>query len=127
MATRPAMPTVLVVDDDRGVRNITRRTLEQAGFNVWEAADGIEALNLINTGMVSLVVTDIRMPGMDGWQLAAVLKTMTPPKPILFVSAYAAHLGSVSFPGPVIAKPFRGAQLIEEVRRLLGEMQPRTA
>lgn len=127
LAGRHYVPAVLVVDDENEVRVVTRRILEEAGYIVWEATGGGEALRLLTERIVDVVITDIRMPGMDGWQLAAVLKTMTPPKPVLFVSGYAAHTGAIALPGPVLAKPFRPAQLIDEVRRLLEDRQPRSA
>jgi CheY-like chemotaxis protein len=76
---------------------------------------------------VDLVVTDIRMPVMDGWELAAHLRSMTPSPPILFISGYDAHVGPQNLPGPVLAKPFRPDQLAASVRRLLEGTQPHSA
>ena len=126
-ASRPRAPAVLVVDDDEGVRAVTRRALEGAGYQVWEAPDGVQAIGFFAQGVVDAVVTDIRMPGMDGWELAAHVKAMTPGLPILFISAYDAHLGSSNLPGPVLAKPFRVEELVASVRTLLRDRQPRSA
>ena len=123
MAGRHCVPTVLVVDDDEGVRTVTRRTLEEAGFSVQEARDGLDALGLVAQGLVSIVVTDIRMPRMDGWELASRLKAMTSPPAILFISGYDAHVGVLAYPGRVLAKPFRSDQLVTEVRRLINGVQ----
>ena len=127
MAGRHYVPAVLVVDDEDAVREVIRRVLEEAGYKVWEAREGSEALRLLTECVIDAVITDIRMPGMDGWQLAALLKLLTPPRPVLFISGYAAHLGAIALPGPVLAKPFKPAQLIDALRRLLEDRQPRSA
>jgi CheY-like chemotaxis protein len=65
-----------VVDDDPGVRELTRRILGRAGSEVLEAESGLQALELLDQGPVDAVIADIRMPGMDGWELSAYLKNM---------------------------------------------------
>src|SRR6476659_6665387 len=116
---RHRVPAILVVDDIESVRRFTRRVLEEEGYQVWEAGDGVEALGWLLRGVVDLVVTDIRMPVMDGWELAAHVRAMNPSPPILFISGYDAHVGPQNLPGPVLAKPFRPDQLAASVRRLL--------
>lgn len=117
----------MVVDDNEDIRRFVRRVLEAAGYQVWEAGDGVEALAWLTRGVVDVVVTDIRMPTMDGWELATHLKSMSPCPPILFISGYDAHLGSGNLPGPVLAKPFRADQLVTSVRQLLIGTQPQSA
>ena len=64
--------TVLVVEDDDGLRLLMRQVLESAGYQVCEADEGFQALSVLLQGRpVDLVVTDIRMPRMDGYELAA--------------------------------------------------------
>jgi CheY-like chemotaxis protein len=121
------IPAVLVVDDEETVRALTRRILEGAGYQVWEAADGLQALGFLTQGVVDAVVTDIRMPAMDGWELAAHVATMNPRPPILFVSGYDAHIGTRSLPAPVLAKPFTPEALLANVRDLLWRPQPQSA
>lgn len=70
------------------------------------------------------MISDIRMPEMDGWQLAAHLKATNPHIPVLFVSGYSVHLGSFTLPGPALGKPFKPAELVERVRSLLLGSQP---
>jgi CheY-like chemotaxis protein len=113
------VPVVLVVDDEDLVREMSGRTLQRAGYQVVEASDGARALGILMQGGVDAVVTDIRMPGMDGWELAGRLAMMTPRPPILFMSGYDIHSGSTNFAGPFLAKPFRSEQLVASVRRLL--------
>src|SRR5215210_4662034 len=111
-------PAILVVDDTEGEREVARRTLERSGYQLWDAADGIQALGYVADGLVDAVVTDIRMPGMDGWEPASHLKGTNPHLPILFMTGYDAHLGR-GLPGPVLSKPFGPSQLLAAVSQLL--------
>jgi CheY-like chemotaxis protein len=124
---RHRVPAVLVVDDNETVRQLARRALEGEGYQVWEAGDGLQALGWLTRGVVDLVVTDIRMPAMDGWELAAHLRSMTHPPAILFMSGYDAHVGLRNVPGPVLPKPFTPEQLVMSVRQLLLGPQPQSA
>ncbi|HUX34708.1 MAG TPA: response regulator [Gemmatimonadaceae bacterium] len=82
--------TVLVVEDEPGVRRITCRVLTRLGFAVLEAEDGQEALRLAqeHPGDLSLVVTDVIMPRMSGRELAAALVAAHPGLRVLYVSGY---------------------------------------
>jgi CheY-like chemotaxis protein len=112
--------TVLVVDDEPAMRAMTRRMLEGEGYRVYEAADGMDALAILAEGWpVDVMVTDIRMPRMDGRELASRLTMHSPRIPIVFMSGYDVYLGPVDLPGPVLAKPFRSDQLTTLVRQLL--------
>lgn len=111
---------VLVVDDSEPVRSLIRRILATAGFQAHEAADGVEALALLAQPVhVDVVVTDVRMPNMDGWELAARLARRTPPIPVLLMSGFDAHLASGQLLGPVLAKPFDAGDLLAHVAKLL--------
>jgi CheY-like chemotaxis protein len=119
-----AVLSILVVDDMEPVRQLARRVLESAGHRVYEAADGLEALDCLARGaVVDLVLTDLRMPNMDGWELATRLAGRSPRVPVLFMSGYDEHVGSHSLLGPVLAKPFTSDQLHERIRQLLGREQ----
>jgi two-component system cell cycle sensor histidine kinase/response regulator CckA len=116
--------TVLVVDDEAAMRALTRRMLEGEGYQVYEAADGVEALATLAQGWpVDVIVTDIRMPRMDGRELASRLTTHSPRIPIAFMSGYDVYLGPVDLEGPVLAKPFRS----EELTTLVGQLLARQA
>jgi CheY-like chemotaxis protein len=65
---RPPLGSILVVDDDARVREAVRVLLEGEGFAVATAADGAEAIGRLEAGDVSLVLLDLAMPGVDGWQ-----------------------------------------------------------
>jgi diguanylate cyclase (GGDEF)-like protein/PAS domain S-box-containing protein len=70
------LPRVLVVDDDTGGRRLTRATLKRAGFDVIEAGDGVQALELLRQGLPDLVLMDVSMPEMDGFTACAELRRL---------------------------------------------------
>jgi CheY-like chemotaxis protein len=109
---------VLVVDDEPLVRRLTRRILEEAGHRVYEAANGLEAVSAFNEhAPFDLVVSDIRMPTMDGQELSTFLRRLTPPIPIILMSAF-----DEMVPGRlVLQKPFHPDQLMARVREVLEE------
>ena len=124
LAVQPRVPMILVVDDEPTVRQTTQRILEAAGYRVGVAESGARALGILMQGGVDAVVTDIRMPGIDGWELAGRLSLMTPRPAVLFMSGYDVHLASQDSGAPVLAKPFRPEQLIHAVQRMLPGQQP---
>ncbi|MDX6481300.1 MAG: hypothetical protein QOG85_1810 [Gaiellaceae bacterium] len=105
-------PHVLIVDDENAIRTICRVNLETDGLNVAEAADGREALDAIRRQQPELVLLDVMMPDVDGWNVAAELAAdpATREIPVVFLSARAARedrvraqeLGAVGY----IVKPF---------------------
>jgi CheY-like chemotaxis protein len=103
---------VLVVEDDPFVREMAVTGLENAGFVVTEAASGGEALNFLHAGIaVDALLTDIRLPGADGWTVAKAYRERFPNLPVLYVTGYAERMQPV--PGGIIlSKPYRMAQVI---------------
>jgi PAS domain S-box-containing protein len=128
---REASPsgTVLVVEDDPGVRRLTRRALQSAGFRVLEAEGAEQALRLAAGAQLDLVVTDIVMPGRSGLELADRIAETHPDVPVLFVSGYAEdaaeHRHARVAGRELLAKPFRPQQLVERVRQLLDAQRGR--
>ena len=113
--------SVLVVDDVESVRRLIRRALEHMGHRVLEAGDGVEALAcLAQSRAVDLVITDLRMPSMDGWELATRLSARSPRVPVLFMSGFDEHLAAETVAGPVLPKPFTAEQIEERIRQVLG-------
>jgi CheY-like chemotaxis protein len=88
------------------LRHYTRRVMEDAGYHVLAARDGIEALTILQQSQypVQLVITDVSMPRMTGPELAARIAIEPYPPPVLFVSG---GYGSAALPGPCLRKPFR--------------------
>lgn len=121
----PVAP-IVVVDDDAGVRAVTRRTLEENGYEVVEAADGVDAIGAVRerSGKVALVLTDVVMWRMGGAELSACLSSLYPGTPLLFMSAYREDVlrkqGLVPVGGSFVAKPFDPDALALRVRKLLG-------
>ena len=114
-------PTVLVVDDEEIMRLLLIRTMELEHYQVYAAADGLEALMMLEGGLaVDLVVADVSMPRMDGRQLAMELSKRDPHIPIVLISGV--YLGGgTDFPGPVLPKPFAPMALAARVREVLGQ------
>jgi CheY-like chemotaxis protein len=118
-------PLVLLVDDERSIRTICRVNLEGDGFAVTEAADGSEALELVRRARPSVVLLDVMMPGVDGWDVAEQLAAddETREIPVVFLSARAApedrlraqELGAVGY----VFKPFDPLELAGIVRDVL--------
>jgi len=85
-----APQTILVVDDDRANLKLARYVLESEGYAVEEAVDAISAFEVLKTCNPALIVMDIQLPGMDGWELTRRLKAnfATRHIPIIAVTAY---------------------------------------
>ena len=120
-----AAPCILLVDDESAIRTICRVNLESDGLNVVEAVDGREALEAVREQQPELVLLDVMMPDVDGWEVAAELgkAPATRDVPIVFLSARAARedkararqLGAVGY----IVKPFDPVALGASVREVL--------
>jgi two-component system cell cycle sensor histidine kinase/response regulator CckA len=117
--------TVLVVEDERAVRRFLQRVLERRGFEVLEAANGAEALDLVEShrGPIDAVVTDVDMPQMSGIALARELARSHPETPVLFLSGssreFLDDLDAQEALGNFLQKPFTEEALVDELRRLI--------
>lgn len=115
--------TILLVEDDVDVRVAVRDMLRQTGYEVQEAADGIEALSLLSKATVypQLILTDVMMPRMTGPQLAKRIDALMPMVKVLYMSGYAnENLESVKGQRlAFIPKPFNSRDLIRKVRETL--------
>lgn len=122
----PQRECILVVEDERAVREAARRMLKRRGYRVLEARHGADGLMTWreHRGTIDAVVTDVRMPEMDGITMAQALRRDDPALPIVFMSGYAANSLSEGqhLPGDAIfvEKPFVGETLLDAVRRALG-------
>ncbi len=81
-----SVPPILIVDDEPTLRRLMKRTLNAAGLSVVEAANGAEALALCREQEFGAVISDIRMPVMDGLDLMSHLQEMAPELPVILVS-----------------------------------------
>lgn len=117
---RPKSPIIITVDDESSVRRVIRAVLEREGYSVREAASGPEALDIVQQeSEVAMVLSDMRMPGMDGNALAHQLFAMRPNVPLMFVSAFDTDLEDCFRHCPILHKPFNGKELVSRVRRQL--------
>lgn len=105
--------TILLVDDIPSIRTLFRRLLEQRGFQVVEAENGCQAVELYCDNAIDLVITDLDMPEMRGDEL---IYRLSPPR-FLVVSA---DPKGIPPHWPRLIKPVSGAELLEMVRRCLG-------
>jgi DNA-binding NtrC family response regulator len=116
---------ILIVDDETPIRTLLRSALAPPAFEVFEADGGRRALEIAERdGPFALVVTDVLMPGIDGFELAHQLSDSGRANSFLFVSGYCGADDIVErlrdFPSAAfLAKPFPIAELIQAVRRLL--------
>ena len=81
------MPNILVVEDDKALNMLISRVLERNGHAVFPAFDGAEALSLLDETHIDLVLTDIMMPGTDGYELVAAIRAADTKMPVLFITA----------------------------------------
>ncbi|QHC04612.1 response regulator [Anoxybacillus sp. PDR2] len=116
------MAKLLIVDDDDHIRELLKVLLESAGFETYEAADGRQALRLLETVKIDLAILDIMMPVMDGWELCEELRLFAD-IPILMLTAKGEtsqkvrgfELGADDY----LVKPFEPMELIARVKALL--------
>ncbi|MFW6113724.1 MAG: response regulator [Actinomycetota bacterium] len=79
---------LLIVDDNEGVRHLVSRWLERSGFSVQEAKDGAEAVEKIKDQPPDIILADIRMPKIDGIELARIIKSEHPEIKVILMTAY---------------------------------------
>ena len=112
---------ILLVDDDELVRASGTSSLRRAGYDVVQAADGEEALALLDAaGPFDLMVTDYAMPGLSGLDLIDAARRRKPRMPVLMVTGYADN-GRESADVPRLQKPFLPAELVDRVQALIAE------
>lgn len=114
--------TILVVDDDANIRELLRQQLENEGYNVREGKDGVDAIHQIKTARPDLILLDVMMPQINGFDVAAVLKNdpQTADIPIIILSIIenkerGYHIGIDRY----LTKPIDTAKLLNEIGSLL--------
>jgi two-component system cell cycle sensor histidine kinase/response regulator CckA len=130
VATAPSKKAVvLLVDDDRAVRSTTRRLLERSGFTVVDVESGAEALERFaeSPEQFDVLLSDIRMPGMGGVQLAQSIRALSAGFPIVFISGYDEagdhHLDAMTAV-QLVAKPFESERLFATLRQAIADRAP---
>ena len=114
---------ILVVDDDKNVRRYIRTVLETNGYLVSTAEDGVKALALLEKETVNLVVLDIMMPVMDGYEFTRILREGNSSLPVLMVSAKQLpadkHKGFIAGTDDYITKPIDETEMLLRIKALL--------
>jgi two-component system, cell cycle sensor histidine kinase and response regulator CckA len=117
--------TILLVEDEEGLRSLNARGLRSRGYSVIEASNGVEALEALEerNGAVDLVVSDVVMPEMDGPTLLKMMRSRSPDLKIIFVSGYAEDAFEKSLPEnqqfAFLPKPFTLSQLVAAVKETM--------
>jgi len=117
--------TILLVEDEEGLRSLNARGLRSRGYSVIEASNGVEALEALEekNGAVDLVVSDVVMPEMDGPTLLKAMRGRNPDLKIIFVSGYAEDAFEKSLPEnqqfAFLPKPFTLSQLVAAVKETM--------
>jgi CheY-like chemotaxis protein len=115
-------PRVLVIDDDASVREAVSYLLAEFGYDCETAADGLRGLARFDEGGWNLVLTDLAMPEMNGWEVAAAIRRRSPTMPIVLITGLTDPdvMGRARERGlPVVPKPFRWAMLRVAVTKAL--------
>ena len=118
---------ILLVDDEIEITEINKRYLEQGGYDIEIANDGKEALEKYKRNKYSLIITDIMMPNMDGYDLISEVQYLDAEQPFLFITAkttepdkiYALSMGADDY----IVKPFSPRELVLRVRNILRRIE----
>jgi CheY-like chemotaxis protein len=118
--TPGTLETILLVEDEPAVRQLFSQALARAGYGVYEARNGQEAMKLFDQHgeTIDLVLTDMRMPYMGGAELAHHLRGRRPTLKLLCISGYPGSLDS-DLSSDFLAKPFSRDELLSKVREVL--------
>ena len=120
------MSAILVIDDEKGILQLMHQALTKFGHNVETADDGLEGIRKFDDGCFDIVITDIRMPVIDGNGVVAhIRKSEKQSIPVIAISGTPWLLGSDSF-DMVLPKPFSLKKLIDSIRSL-APVPPRAA
>lgn len=115
--------SVLIVEDDAALREALTDTLRAAGITPLAAADAREALKLLASEQIALVISDVQMPGASGYELLADIKRLRADLPVVLMTAYGTIAQAVSAmregATDYIVKPFDAQALIDLARRQL--------
>jgi two-component system, cell cycle sensor histidine kinase and response regulator CckA len=126
----PGRGTILLVEDEEGVRSVLSELLTGLGYTVLQAANGVEAVGIAtkHVGVIDLVVTDMVMPEMSGQELGRNLANQWPNLRILYMSAFASKIYSPSALANALAdfisKPFDLEDFVVKVRELMAQSPP---
>ncbi|MDZ4723842.1 MAG: response regulator [candidate division Zixibacteria bacterium] len=111
---------ILIVDDDPLLQELLNDTLSAVGYQTLSTSNATEALGLLQKSDIDLVITDIKMPDINGFQLLKLVRLHYPQMPVIFISGYATpEMISAAGPDGFLLKPFRIAQIEELIEKTL--------
>ena len=122
----PYPATVLIVEDDAGIRELSARILRRCGYTVLAADGGNEARQIAerHEGVIHVLLSDVMMPGMNGPMVAAMLRSTRPELKVVYMSGYSsadvARHGVVQDEAPFLQKPFTPERLATAISEVLG-------
>jgi len=123
-------PRVLVVDDEQTVRDLVAKTLTMADYDVDTAPDGPSALDRLRAAEYDLLITDLKMPGMDGLSVIREVRRRTAELPIVIITGYSTEASAIEAinlgVSGYLTKPFRLPRVLAVAARALGEPVPAT-
>ena len=113
---------ILVVDDERDIRNLVRILAERGGYSVQEASSAEEALGFLQERLLEpqLLLTDIVMPGMSGLALAARAHQLRPTLPVMFMTGFADEFQAELCGSVCLRKPFKAPELLTAIQDVIG-------
>lgn len=119
---------ILVVDDEAAIREALQRILEGEGYSVHSCAGGFGAMHLLQERELDLIITDLKMPGMDGLEVLRAVKALQPEVPVIMITGYATVDTAVeamkSGAFDYLSKPFDPEQFLEKVGEALKQGRP---
>jgi DNA-binding NtrC family response regulator len=115
--------SILLVDDDQEFRKAMKKMFEKSGYDVTVAADGREALDVLSKDVFDLIISDLRMPNLNGMELMEEIKKKKMKVPVIFITAYGEvesymdlmNLGAFEY----INKPVKGQEILSVARKAL--------
>jgi excisionase family DNA binding protein len=121
-------PRILVVDDEQAVRDLLAKTLTMADYDVDTAADGPAALDRLRAAEYDLLITDLKMPGMDGLTVIREARKVRPDVSVVIITGYSTEASAIEAINLGVAgyltKPFRLPRILAATARALGEPLP---
>jgi len=121
------MARILLAEDDDNLRPFLARSLENAGHEVLAFSDGEDALPVMASGEIDILVSDLVMPGMNGVELARLAKEKAPDLPVIFITGFSAvaveAMETIDGVNKVLSKPFHLNSLVEAVDRALADQE----
>ena len=121
------MPKILVIEDELNIQKLAKVNLTASGYQVLVAPDGEEGLRLVQLERPDLILLDLRLPGMSGWDILMVLKTSQKLRkiPVIIMTATVLQSGEYKFPSMrtagYLTKPFTVDKLLRQVKQALRE------